>query len=56
MEDFEQMLVCPHCGSTLEYIRTIEKIGGIDTIYNCINEDCDTVVTVKHYFKEWLYG
>lgn len=52
MEDFEQMLVCPHCDSILEYIGEVERIGGIDTIYHCINEDCDTVVTVKHYFKE----
>ena len=52
MEDFEQMLVCPHCDSILEYIGEVERIGGIDTIYHCINEDCDTVITVKHYFKE----
>ena len=52
MEDFEQMLVCPHCSSALEHIKTIEKISGIDTIYHCINEDCDTVVSVEHYFKE----
>ena len=44
MEDFEQMLVCPHCGSVLEYISEVERIGGID--------ECDTVVTVKHFYKE----
>ena len=27
MEDFEQMLVCPHCGSVLEYISEVERIG-----------------------------
>lgn len=52
MEDFEQMLVCPHCGSILEYISEVERIGGIDTIYHCINDECDTVVTVRHFYKE----
>ena len=52
MEDFEQMFVCPYCDSVLEYINEVERISGIDTIYRCINEDCDTVVTVKHFYKE----
>lgn len=52
MEDFEQMLVCPHCDSILEYINEVERIGGIDTIYRCINDECDTVVTVRHFYKE----
>lgn len=52
MEDFEHLLVCPHCGFILEYVSDTETEEGINTLFYCINEECNTIVTVEHYYKE----